>query len=131
MVLFMLAAGAALRGGLLDEERRAASSAAYSVATLLPTVFLIFVFPRLPQIKQGSFHPSQTVAGGMMDRTYGMTLLFVGVLMAWTAVLVYKQRVRAGLLELAAEELHGELEVGGDGSADSGVVRPVPVSARD
>ena len=127
MVLLLYSAYFALRGALSDPDRRAAHSAAYAVAMVLPTAFLIFVFPRLPQVQ--SFHPSNTVVSGGFDAAYGRLILFliaaVGVIVVW----LYRLRVRAGMLMLEVES-DGELDVSGT-AAGVGVVRPVPVPPQD
>lgn len=124
-LLLILGGALALRAGIADELRRAAAGAAYAVAALLPAVFLIFVYPRLPYIQQISFHPTQTVQQGLFTDEYRTVLISVGVLLAIVAVGVYRLRVRAGLFELVVEEMDGNLEVAGGGAADARVVRPV------
>lgn len=95
---------------------------------VLPTIFLVFVFPRLPQVQ--SFHPSNTVAGGGFDANYGRLLGVLMVLMFGLTVLLYKMQVRASALELKLEEIDAGLDDRGDGAA-RGVVRPVSVSKTD
>lgn len=90
IVLLLCAAGVALRAGLQDERKSAKASAAYSVATILPQVFLIFALPRILE----SFHPSDTIVSGKLDGPYGLGVLFVlGVLVAAVRTL-YVERVR-------------------------------------
>lgn len=128
MLLLLYAAYFALRGGIADPIRRAANSAAYSVAMVLPTIFLVFVFPRLPQVQ--SFHPSNTVAGGGFDATYGRLIGLLIVLMLGLTVILYKMQVRASALELKLEEIDAGLDDRGDRAA-RGVVRPVSVPETD
>lgn len=127
MVLLLYSAYFALRGALSDPDRRSAHSAAYAVAMVLPTMFLIFVFPRLPQVQ--SFHPSNTVVSGGFDRNYGQLIVLliagVGVISVW----LYRLRVRAGLLLLEVES-DGQLDARG-AAAGVGVVRPVSVPPQD
>lgn len=104
MVFLMMGASLALRAGIADEVKRASASATYAVATVLPLIFLIFVFPRLPHIKQMSFHPTQTVNEGLFDGTYRGVLLTVFVLLIWSVVGIYRMRVRLGVLELALDD---------------------------
>lgn len=128
LVLAIFGAGLAIRGAFTDERRRAAISGAYSVASLLPSIFLIFVFPRLPHVQQASFHPSQTITGGLLDGWYRVGVLSVGVMLAWLTVIVYRMRVRVGELELKREQFDGALEDHRGTAAPHRVVRPVPVS---
>lgn len=126
LVLLIYGAYFALRAAFSDESKRAANSAAYSVATALPALFLIFVFPRLPQVE--SFHPTETIQKGLLKGDYGNVTLVMLVLFTVLAAWLYKLRVRAGLAELALENMNGNLEAHSGSAAPTGVVRPVPVS---
>ncbi|MBX7132978.1 MAG: cytochrome c biogenesis protein [Fimbriimonadaceae bacterium] len=128
MVLLIFAGGLALRAGLSDEKRRAAASAGYALFALLPNIFLIFVFPRLSQIQQKSFHPSQTIQSGGFDRMYWIGILSVMAMLIWVAVILYQARVRAALLELDLDNQDGPNQTPLDDSATDRVVRPVPLS---
>lgn len=131
MVLMLYAGALAVRGGIGDDRKRAAASAAYAVAMLLPAVFLIFVFPRLPMVVQQSFHPSDTISGGKMTGAYRwVTLLNIG-LFAWTCAVLYKLRLRTSLIELEIVERDGLDETGRGGPAAPRVVRPVDVPEGD
>ena len=155
MVLLLFAAYFALRAAFSDEAKRATNAAGYSLASVLPAIFLIFVFPRLPHVLDTSLHPStairDTVGGASQgespvtvvdedgserpapgqsagfDRTYSSTLIGVGALLLLTSVWAYRIRVRAGVLELLVEDMDEGLGSRGDSPA-SGVVRPVSVS---
>ena len=71
LIVLLLQCGAlALRAATQDARRRAAASAAYAVLSAVPALFLVFVFPRLPQIQAASFHPSRTVESGGFDANY-------------------------------------------------------------
>lgn len=115
----------AIRAAFPDPEKRAANSAAYLFATLLPQLFLIFVYPRLPQIT--SLHPSSTIMKGQLHGGYLYVILamlaVVGVLTVW----LYRLRVRAGLLLL--RESDGTLETSRRGAGNRVVARPVSVPA--
>jgi heme exporter protein C len=124
-VLLILLAALALRAGIADARQRALAGAAYAVATLIPVLFLIFVYPRLPYVQQISFHPSQTVSQGLFDGWYRTGVVAVLVTLGWTAALAYRMRVRVGLAERRLEELDGNLEMARDGAAADRVVRPV------
>ncbi|MCH7904261.1 MAG: cytochrome c biogenesis protein CcsA [Armatimonadetes bacterium] len=114
MVLMLCGAGVAIRGGLVDEVKTAKAASAYSVATVLPMLFLIFVLPRILV----SFHPSDTLIGGQLDGAYWFGILCVFALMVWATRYMYVKR-------------YGKrLAVSGE-TSDGRVVRPVPVSLTD
>jgi len=123
-VLLIYGAYFALRAAFTDEGKRASNSAAYSIATALPVLFLIFVLPRV----LFSLHPATTLLKGELEGDYKnvfyASLVLFTVLAAW----LYRLRVRAGLAELALENMNGNLENLGGSAAPTGVVRPVPVS---
>lgn len=132
MVLLMVAAGLALRAGMLDEQKRALACAGYAVAIVVPVVFLTFVYPRLPQVT--SLHPSvrSLEEGRQLFDVYtragvlGLTAVF-----GLAANVLYRSRVQVGMLERRLEEIDERDGFGGDGSAAVGVVRPVAVPPRD
>ncbi len=125
IVLLIYAAYFALRFAYTDSGKKAAFSGAYSLATILPTLFLVFVFPRLPQIKNMSLHPSNSIVGGLIKGEYGQCVCLILALVAILTVYLFKLRVRAGLLEIRQENNDGQFEHLGNGSAPTGVVRPV------
>lgn len=115
----------AIRAAFPDPQKRASNAAAYLFATLLPQLFLIFVYPRIME----SLHPSNTIMkgelhGGYLYATLGM-LAVVGVLTVW----LYRLRVRAGLLLRDTDERSGSLENPRRPSGPRLVARPVPVPA--
>ncbi|MBI3721287.1 MAG: cytochrome c biogenesis protein CcsA, partial [Fimbriimonas ginsengisoli] len=117
LVLLILMAQFVLRSATPEGPRRAALSAAYWLAATLPIVFLMFVFPRLPQIANASFHPSDTIQQGQLDPYYRWTVISMLAVILMLAAWLYRLRVRAGLAELALEEFDGELEADRGGSA--------------
>lgn len=124
LVLLIYGAYFVLRAAIADEGKRAANAAAYSVATSLPVVFLIFVMPRI----LFSLHPSNTLVDEDLKGDYLNVFLAMLVLFGVLSVWLYKLRVRAGLAELALENINGSLEARGGSAAPTGVVRPVSVS---
>jgi heme exporter protein C len=88
LVLLLCCAGVALRGGLSDEQKAAKAGAAYSVATVLPMIFLIFVLPRILE----SFHPSDTITSGKLDGPYWTGVLLVFVPLVWATRVLYVER---------------------------------------
>lgn len=125
MVLLIYAAYFGLRGAINEPGRRATSSGVYALAALLPTLFLTFVFPRLPQVE--SFHPSESIMKGQIKGQYAYVVISVMALVAWITVWTYRLRVKAGLIELHLEEKISGLETSGGDTAGASVVRPVRV----
>ena len=126
LVLLLYAAYFALRAAYSDEQRRAVNSAAYSAMAAIPAFFLIFVFPRLPQVF--SAHPSNTIVSGGLDRQYSTVFYTLFILILVVCAWIYRLSVRAGLLEHRVREIYGNLETRSGGAAHSGVVRPIPLS---
>jgi heme exporter protein C len=127
LLLLVYAAYFALRAGFTDERRRAANSAAYSCVGAIAAFFLIFVFPHLPQVQQTSFHPSNTVVGGGLNNQYGVVVMIniVGVLVF--CICAYRLQVRAGKLQMRAQEMYANLGIYSGNTAPTGVVRPVSI----
>ena len=126
MVLVIYMAYFVVRSGYADSNKRAGFSAAYAASALLPNSFLIFIFPRLPQVGL-SLHPNDTVTGGRLKGQYGYAVMGTMAMIFTLAIWLYKMRVRAGLLEIALEDFDGHNEVNRGDSAVVGVVRPVSV----
>lgn len=113
MVLMLCAAGVALRGGFIDDQKTAKVASTYSVSIVLPMLFMIFALPRMIQ----SSHPSDTISGGKLDAYYWFGVLYVLALMIWATRYMYVRRFEK---RLAAT----------DQGSDGTVVRPVPVSQK-
>ncbi|HVT12147.1 MAG TPA: cytochrome c biogenesis protein CcsA [Fimbriimonadaceae bacterium] len=123
LVMLILGAYFALRTGISDAEKRASHSAAYALASVLPVMFLIFVFPRI----LFSLHPATTlVSSNGMDPTYRSVFLSMFALVLICCIWIYKMRVRCGLLEEALENSNAKLD-DRNGTAPTGVVRPVSI----
>jgi heme exporter protein C len=125
IALLIYAAYFALRGAFSDPERRASHSGAYMLTACLPLVFLIFVFPYLPQIQAVSFHPTGSILKGQIKGQYAYVTIVVIALVSILSGWLYRMRVEAELLEL--KKSYGKLETSGDSAAPSAVVRPVRV----
>lgn len=126
IVLLIYLALIGLRTSVDEPVQKAKITAGYALASLLPAIFLIFVFPRLPQVEQMSLHPTNTIAQNKFDVWYATGfyghLLIIG-LGAW---IVYKHRYALGQLILQKEEQYGNTH---DGSAPADRTRrPNPVS---
>lgn len=126
LVLLLYGAYFALRAAFSDERRAAANSGAYSVAAVIPAIFLIFVFPRLPQVV--TLHPLTTITNRELDATYSTVLSTLFILILVLCVWVYRLNVRAGLISLQVQERHGNLEADRGHPANTGVVRPISLS---
>jgi heme exporter protein C len=124
-VLLILFAYFAIRAAFSDPAKRAANSAAYCLAALIPIMFLVFVLPRLPQVQ--SLHPSNTIVGGGLKGPYWSVVLTNFVLFQSIGLWLYQLRVRTGEQEIFLENTDGKLADGGDRAA-SGVVRTLPLS---
>ncbi|MGE0002203.1 MAG: cytochrome c biogenesis protein CcsA [Fimbriimonadaceae bacterium] len=118
VVLMLMAAGVTLRWAIPDPARRAASSAAYSVASLLPVLFLVFVLPRLPQVQAASFHPSRTVETGGFDTSYWTGILVMAAALSLWARAAYTSKHKS---------LTDEHDIDRPAASPSGVVVPLDV----
>ena len=127
VALLIYGAYFALRAAYSDPEKRASHGAAYMMAAVLPLLFLIFVFPRLPQVVQASFHPSDTVMGGKLKGPYLYVTLSLLAIVSFLTVWLYRLRVRAGMLLI--KDSHGHLETPRRRSGPVVVARSVPVSS--
>jgi heme exporter protein C len=127
IALLIYAAYFALRAGHSDPDKRAANAAAYMMAAVFPLLFLIFVFPRLPQVVRVSFHPNDTVMGGKLHGQYLYVTLALMALVSVLTVWLYRLRVAAGLLLIKNSD--GYLETSGRRAGPSVVARPVSVPA--
>jgi heme exporter protein C len=128
-VVLLMGAAVALRSAFQDEHKRAASSAAYSIALLIPFIFLTFVYDRLPNVP--SVHPSSTIAKGEMDAWYGFGVLGMFVIITLFAYWLYSQRVAAGNLGLEAADYNGQDNDDRSYTAPTGVVKSVDVQQDD
>ncbi len=128
MVLLLLSVALSLRAGIGDEQLKARVSAAYAIISLVPALFLIFVYPRLPHVIQASFHPSTTIQTGGFDATYRVALIATLVIISAMIVMIYRTRVAAGLSKLAREQRDERMDANSPDTTGSNVVRPVPVS---
>lgn len=121
LALLIMGAYFALRLAFVDREKRAANSAAYSLASVLPVLLLIFVYPRV----MDSLHPATTLVSSKgLDPTYKSIFYSMFFMFLIVNIWLYKMKVKSGLLEEAIENANAKLGFGND-PAPTGVVRPV------
>lgn len=127
LVLLIQSAYGLLRMAFPDPTKRASASAVFNASSVLPVLFLIFVFPRLPQVLQVSQHPSNTIQGGLLRGEYAYCFLAVWALILIYSIWLFRTRLRVHSISRRLEVDDGKLGIGGT-PASSGVVRPVSVS---
>ena len=128
LVLMICFAYFILRGAFHDRARKAAYASGYALAAILPVLFLIYVFPYLPQIANQSLHPTGTILKGELDGSYEQVIWATMSMTAILAIWLFRLRVRAGEIELKTYESIG-LETHGGDPATVTVVRPVRLPA--
>ena len=110
IVLLLQGAYMAIRMAFDDDVMRARVSAAYSTLTLLPVLFLIFVFPRLPQVAKNSLHPQDTVLKGKFTPDYLSVVTVIFCLLLWTCIWLYRAYVRTTMIAKRLQDQDGNLE---------------------
>lgn len=130
IVTLLLLAGLALRGGFKERDKQRAALAGYALLTVIPNVFLTFVYPRLESVKAQSLHPSTTIANGGLDADYRLGLYLMGFAVLAYGLMAIHLRIRLERLEEALEQNHGNLETNRNGAASGGGNRPVVVSKK-
>lgn len=108
IVLLLQGAYFALRSAFTDDVLRDRASAVYATLTALPVMFLVFVFPNLPQVAKVSLHPQGVVTGGRFSPDYYTAVLGVFALLLWLCAWVFKLHVRTATLE--RKKAYGSLE---------------------
>lgn len=68
-------------------------TAVYILFSFVPSLFLVYIFPRLPQTLQVSFHPSQSLWKGELDSFYQWTLRSTALVILIICYRLYKQRI--------------------------------------
>jgi heme exporter protein C len=130
IALFLYSSALMVRSAYPDPVRRDRATAAMALILLMPAVFLIYVYPRLPGVKQNSMHPSETIAQGGLDVAYSVGVWGSFLIMGWLAIELFRLRV---LAECDARHLehHGSDQTHRRPSSSDGMVRPVAVSPED
>jgi heme exporter protein C len=109
-VTLILLCGQAISMGFSDRERRDSVSASYGAITVLPIVFLTFVYPRLPQVKAMSLHPSTTIQEGGFDLAYKIGIYGAFLVLVYASLLMYRARLDALAIADPLDEPHGKLD---------------------
>lgn len=126
IVMLIYGAYFAVRSAFDDPVARAKAASVYSMLALLPVMFLIFVYPRLPQVM--SLHPNDTIAKGGFSTEYWTVILGIYALLMWFCLIQYKQAIRLTLLEALSDEYNSTSR---SNSPVTPVVRPVVLSDED
>ena len=113
IVLLLLGTYFAVRMAFDDETSRARAAAVFSTLTIVPVLFLIFVFPRLPQVLKNSLHPSTTVQSGGFSSDYWMVVAGTFVVLFGVCIWMYRMHVKASVLENLVRDKNGNLETAG------------------
>lgn len=127
IVLLILGAYFAIRMAFDDEVIRARNAAAYAALSLFPELFLVFVFPRLPEVERMSLHPSTTIQNRGFSTDYWVVILAIFALILALNVWLYRLGVRVQNLEHKVRNIDGNLEAAGGRTAHHRVDRVLPV----
>lgn len=130
-VLLLLGAYFLIRMAFDEPVAKARAAAAYSVITVLPIMFLIFVLPRIPQIAATSLHPSDTVQQSKFSPEYWVGVLGIFVLTLLMTTWLYRLQVQTAILEEKDKLDDGYLKTSNGSAPSVGVVRPVSVPKQD
>ena len=128
-VLVMYFAYFAIRASMPDPIRRATNAAGYTLACILPAIFLFFVFPRLPQIQ--TMHPNNTILSGLIDTPYRSVMYSLLIVFSVISANLYQLRVRTLNTLRQLEDSDGPMEDFRSDTPRAGVVRPVSLSNKD
>lgn len=131
VVLLSYLALIALRGAFTDPAKRDRVTAAYAVCLLPPALFLTFVYPRLPQVEQQTFHPNSTIPEGQLDVYYSIGLWGTLAVLALVCRVVYLARVRLALLEHQLENQDELDQTDSRHTSPDGLVRPMALPQKD
>lgn len=110
-----------LRSAFTDPDKRAINSSGYAVAAFLPTIYLTYVYPRLPQVM--SSHPNESIMKGNIKGGYAVVIIELLILVCILTWWIYKLRSRALLLEYNTENLYADLESPRRSDVNAPVVR--------
>ena len=105
LVMLIYAGYFVLRASLTDPNTRAMNSAVYWCYATPAQLFLLFVFPRLPQIDKQSLHPSKTITSGLLSGDYAIEVCIAGALFIAFAVQLYQHRIKVQALLDRADAL--------------------------
>lgn len=112
IVLLLFLSALIIRAAIDDERRRAAATSVYALSAIIPALFLVFVFPRLPQVQQTSFHPSQTIQQNLLGTEYRIGVIWMLVALIVTTSVLYKRRVDDEDRSIKASRVPSAKEIG-------------------
>ncbi|MDI9635668.1 cytochrome c biogenesis protein CcsA [Kamptonema cortianum] len=121
----------ALRTAFKDPIQRDRVTGAYALALMLPSLFLVFVYPRLPHVKQKSFHPSDTIPADQLDTAYKVGLWGTLLALSLVTAVLYQERIKLALLDSERENQDGNNSTHGNDSGGDGDRRPTRVRPLD
>ncbi|MDX2066056.1 MAG: cytochrome c biogenesis protein CcsA [Fimbriimonadaceae bacterium] len=129
MVLLIVSAYFALRASVDEPGRRASLSGVYAVASLVPVLFLTFIYPKLKVVQ--TLHPN-VIQGGELtfDPQYRVVFYAMLLLILGLGISLVNLRFRTLRLESALDIQDAEL-ANRDHSAAPRVVRPLSLSPTD
>lgn len=125
LVTLLLLAGLALRAGFGDTKKQRTALAGFAVMSVVPSVLLTFVYPRLPAVRAQSLHPSSTIAQGGLDENYRLGLYLMTGFLVLFSVMALSLRTRLDVVTEKIENLDGNLENDRNGATSLGVIRPL------
>lgn len=105
LVLLIYGAYFILRGSYREPERKASFSSAYILAAILPALFLIYIFPYLPQIAQVSLHPTGSILSGQIKGGYAQVIWMTLIVTSLFSIWVFRLKVNAAQIEHDLYEL--------------------------
>ncbi len=134
MLLLIFSSSLILKKGLLHHSRKAKITAVYNLTSIPVGIFLVFIYPRLTQIMQNSFHPSQTIQGGLLDQTYSFTLLFVGFNLFLLCYRIFHMKNKLDYTIIIKENNHARfrnMELHSSHTSDSYMDSPIYLSRKN
>ena len=106
LVLIFYGAYLALRGAIVDEEKRARLSAVYALIGILVTPFFFFIVPRVTF----SLHPDSVInARGKIDMESRMLQVLLGAFVGNAALYFWMHNLRCRILALRERRAEGDL----------------------
>ncbi|MFH2048856.1 MAG: cytochrome c biogenesis protein [bacterium] len=107
ILLLIYGAYFALRGAIVEKEKRAALSAVYAIFAFITVPFLIFVVPRIVP----SLHPSDSIVNEDMKFTMGPSVrtIFFSSLIVFTAVYFWMFNIARRTLKIKRQLINEDI----------------------